>query len=60
MVSDKGHFNGISACRFQFELAHTLVDDLRENRANYFNNLGVRKNDIQPATQKLMPFISAS
>lgn len=36
-------FDGIGACLRCYQLAHTFVDALREHRANYFNNLGVRK-----------------
>ncbi len=39
-----GHrFDGFGACPRCYRLAHTLVDALRGHRANYFNNLGVRK-----------------
>ncbi len=36
-------FIGIGACPKCFNLAHRFVDALRGHRANYFNNLGVRK-----------------
>ncbi len=36
-------FNGIGACPKCFNLAHRFVDALRGHRANYSNNLGVRK-----------------
>ncbi len=36
-------FNGIGACPKCFNLAHVFVDALRGHRANYLNNLGVRK-----------------
>jgi hypothetical protein len=39
-----GHrFNGFGACPRCYRLAHLFVDALRDHRANYFNNLGVRK-----------------
>lgn len=36
-------FNGFGACPPCYRLAHLFVDALRGHRANYFNNLGVRK-----------------
>jgi hypothetical protein len=36
-------FNGFGACPRCYRLAHRFVDALRGHRANYFNNLGVRK-----------------
>ncbi len=39
-----GHrFDGIGACPRCYRLAHQFVGALRGHRANYFNNLGVRK-----------------
>jgi hypothetical protein len=39
-----GHrFDGFGACPRCFKLAHLFVDALRGHRANYLNNLGVRK-----------------
>jgi hypothetical protein len=36
-------FAGFGACPRCYWLAHRFVDILRGHRANYFNNLGVRK-----------------
>lgn len=36
-------FNGFGACPRCYRLAHQFVDALRGHRANYANNLGVRK-----------------
>ncbi len=36
-------FNAFGACPCCYRLAHLFVDSLRGHRANYFNNLGVRK-----------------
>ncbi len=36
-------FAGIGACPLHFILAERLINSLREHRANYFSNLGVRK-----------------
>ncbi|MEJ7860730.1 MAG: hypothetical protein WKF90_03730 [Pyrinomonadaceae bacterium] len=36
-------FNSFGACPRCYRLAHLFVDALRGHRANYFNNLGVRK-----------------
>ncbi len=36
-------FAGFGACPRCYRLAHHFIDALRGHRANYFNNLGVRK-----------------
>ncbi len=36
-------FDGIGACPLHFSLAERLINGLRKHRANYFNNLGVRR-----------------
>ncbi len=39
-----GHrFDGFGACPRCYRLAHQFVDALRGHRANYFNNLGVKR-----------------
>lgn len=39
-----GHrFDGFGACPRCYQLAHLFVDGLRRYRANYFQNLGVKR-----------------
>ncbi len=43
LPDDGLRFNGVGACPACDDLAHLWVDSLREHRANYFSNLGVKK-----------------
>lgn len=43
LLNNSIRFNGVGACPACDDLAHLWVDSLREHKANYSNNLGVRK-----------------
>jgi len=43
LADDGLRFNGVGACPACDDLAHLWVKSLRDQAANYFNNLGVRK-----------------
>jgi hypothetical protein len=43
LTNGSTRFNGLGACVRCYRLAHLLVDVLRGHRANYFNNLEVKR-----------------